>query len=105
MQRFAELTGKNGKDNLIVPLWDSKDSKSRTQFVLHPLGGFPMAETASEGVVDPLGRVFKGETGDKVYENLYVMDGSVIPGAIGVNPSLTISALAFRTAAYIQNKE
>lgn len=104
MRRFAELTGKNGKDSLIVPLWDFKDSKSRTQFVLHPLGGCPMGDKASEGVVDALGRVFKGDTGNMVYDDLYVMDGSVIPGAIGVNPSLTISALAFRTAAYIQNK-
>jgi len=105
MQRFAELTGKNGKDSLIVPLWDFNESKGRTQFVLHPLGGCPMGNSASEGVVDALGRVFNGETGDKVYDDLYVMDGSVVPGAIGVNPSLTISALAFRTAAYIQNKE
>jgi choline dehydrogenase-like flavoprotein len=42
---------------------------------------------------------------DPFYDDHYVMDGSVIPGAIGVNPSLTISALAFRTVAYIQNKE
>ncbi len=105
MQRFAEITGKNGKDSLIVPLWDFKDSKDRTQFVLHPLGGCPMAVNVSEGVVDALGRVFKDETGDKVYDDFYVMDGSVIPGSIGVNPSLTISALAFRTGAYIQSKE
>ena len=105
MQRFAELTGKNGKDSLIVPLWDFKDTNSRTQFVLHPLGGCPMADTATKGVVDALGRVFRGEAGDQVYEDFYVMDGSVIPGPIGVHPSLTISALAFRTATYIQNKE
>jgi len=42
---------------------------------------------------------------DPFYDDLYVMDGSVIPSPIGVNPSLTISALAFRTAAYIENKE
>jgi choline dehydrogenase-like flavoprotein len=105
MQRFAELTGKNGKDSLIVPLWDFKDSNSRTQFVLHPLGGCPMADSASKGVVDGLGRVFRDQSGDQVYDDLYVMDGSVIPSPIGVNPSLTISALAFRTAAYIKNKE
>ena len=64
-----------------------------------------MADSVSKGVVDPLGRVFKDHSGDQVYDDLYVMDGSVIPGPIGVNPSLTISALAFRTAAYIKNKE
>src|SRR5215213_4699634 len=105
MQRFAELTGKNGKESLIVPLWDFKESNSRTQFVLHPLGGCPMADNATKGVVDALGRVFKDQNGDQAYDDLYVMDGSVIPGPIGVNPSLTISALAFRTAAYIKNKE
>lgn len=105
MRRFAELTGKNGKESLIVPLWDFGDSNSRTQFVLHPLGGCPMADSATNGVVDALGRVFKEQSGSQVYEDLYVMDGSVIPGALGVNPSLTISALAFRTAAYIQSKQ
>jgi hypothetical protein len=54
---------------------------------------------------DLLGRVFNDESEDKVYEDPYVMEGSVIPDPVGVNPSLTISALAFRTAAYIQNKE
>ncbi|HKI09634.1 MAG TPA: hypothetical protein VKA09_14660 [Nitrososphaeraceae archaeon] len=41
----------------------------------------------------------------QVYDELSVMDGSVISGPIGVNPSLAISALVLRTAAYIQNKE
>jgi hypothetical protein len=39
------------------------------------------------------------------YGDLHVMDGSVSLDPIGVNPSLIISALASRTAAYMKNKE
>ena len=55
---------------------------------------------------NPLGGILiKAYDMDPFYDDLYAMDGSVIPSPIGVNPSLTISALAFRTAAYIENKE
>ena len=37
------------------------------------------------------------KTGDRpFYEGLYIADGSIVPTALGVNPSLTISALALR---------
>ena len=44
-----------------------------------------------EGVVDPYGRVFG-------YEDLLVVDGSMLPGPVGPNPSNTIAALAHRAA-------
>jgi cholesterol oxidase len=67
----------------------------------HPLGGCRMAEDVERGVVDEYGRVFdkrKGDQEQRFYEGLYIADGSIIPTALGVNPSLTISALALRTA-------
>lgn len=53
----------------------------------HILGGCPMGQTTAEGVVDDNFRVHG-------YENFYVLDGSIIPGNLGVNPSLTITALS-----------
>jgi cholesterol oxidase len=62
----------------------------------HPLGGCHLAEDAGQGVVDPEGRVFDGRGG--VHPGLYVVDGSIVPMALAVNPLITISALAERIA-------
>jgi cholesterol oxidase len=66
--------------------------------ISHPLGGCRMAKSVAEGVVDEFGHVFdKSKTGDRpFYEGLYIADASVIPTALGVNPSLTISTLSLR---------
>jgi cholesterol oxidase len=61
---------------------------------VHPLGGCPMGRNPQEGVVDPDGRVFGAD-------GLYVADGSIMPGPVGANPSLTIAAMAERIAAGI----
>ena len=58
----------------------------------HPLGGCRMAASAADGVVGHDGQVF-GHPG------LYVADGSIVPKALGLNPSRTIAALAERIAA------
>lgn len=56
---------------------------------VHPLGGAPMGVDVDHGVVDSYGEVFN-------YPGLFVADGAVMPGPVGVNPALTIAALAER---------
>jgi hypothetical protein len=95
MKLFAQKIGKEGENSLLVPLWDTQ---SKRQISAHPLGGCPMGDDASNGVVDSLGRVFRGKNGNTKYDGLYVADGSIVPTSLGVNPSLTITALAYRIA-------
>ncbi len=58
----------------------------------HPLGGCNMGTSRDTGVVDHKGSVFG-------YQNLFVIDGSIIPEAVGRNPTRTIGALAERAVA------
>jgi cholesterol oxidase len=58
-----------------------------TSSTAHILGGATMGRSPADGVCDATGRVFG-------YENLYVADGSLVPANLGVNPSLTITALS-----------
>jgi choline dehydrogenase-like flavoprotein len=60
-------------------------------YCAHPLGGARMAESPDLGAVDDRGAVYG-------YEGLYCIDGSIVPTSLGVNPSLTISALSERCA-------
>lgn len=62
----------------------------------HLLAGCRMSERAEDGVVDPFGQVW-GQP------NLYVCDASALPYALGVNPALTISAVAERVVDGIIN--
>ena len=64
----------------------------------HILGGCCMGDSAATGVIDAQHRVFG-------YEGLYVIDGSTISANVGVNPSLTICALAERAMSLIPDKE
>lgn len=60
----------------------------------HPLGGCPMGRDENEGFVSTNGEVFN-------YPGLYVADGSIMPGPVGPNPSLTIGAMSDRIADHI----
>ena len=63
---------------------------------VHPLGGCPMGDSAASGVVNHLGQVFRGQTGVKLHPGLRVLDGSIVPSSLGINPALTITALSLR---------
>jgi choline dehydrogenase-like flavoprotein len=56
-----------------------------------------MAESPDLGAVDDTGAVYG-------YEGLYCIDGSIVPTSLGVNPSLTISALTERCAERLVNR-
>jgi len=70
----------------------------RTPATAHILGGCCIGKDATSGVIDERHEVFG-------YEGLYVCDGSVVPGNLAVNPSLTISALAERFASFFERAE
>jgi cholesterol oxidase len=63
----------------------------------HILGGCPMSESAATGVVDKELKAFG-------YPDFYIMDGSVVQGNIGVNPSLTITAMSEYAMSRIPSK-
>jgi cholesterol oxidase len=83
MHGLADELGAEFRDN---PIW-----WLNKVITVHALGGCPMGRDEREGVVDSYGRVFN-------YPGLHIADGSVMPGPVGPNPSLTIAALADRFA-------
>ena len=70
--------------------------QTRHLVTAHPLGGCPMGEDYMHGAVDEFGRVFAGD--GSIHRGLFVADGAALPSALGVNPFLTISAIAERIA-------
>ena len=74
--------------------WFSVASRATSS---HFVGGMTMGDNADQGAIDPYQRVFG-------YPGLHVMDGSVIAANPGVNPSLTIAALAERAMSFWPNK-
>lgn len=63
----------------------------------HILGGCGIGADESRGVIDKNHEVFN-------YPGMYVADGSVIPANLGVNPSLTITAMTERAMSQIPAK-
>jgi cholesterol oxidase len=89
LERTAKELAASAEATLFYALEGGPLSKFMT---VHPLGGCPMADDRERGVVDDMGRVYG-------YPGLHVLDGSIIPTALGVNPSKTIAALAERGVA------
>jgi cholesterol oxidase len=61
------------------------------------LGGATMGENSTEGVVDKNNKIFR-------YKNLYIIDSSMISANLGVNLSLSITAIAERAMDQIPIK-
>lgn len=90
-KKAAEATGGIGMSSMSEILFNVPTTA-------HCMGGCGMGETAKEGVIDSKHRVHN-------YQNLYVIDGSTISSNLGVNPSLTITALAERAMSFIPAKD
>ncbi|MDQ3740817.1 MAG: GMC oxidoreductase [Actinomycetota bacterium] len=102
LERFARRLTDDGERHFINPFVGEAATAlgGKSIGLSHPLGGCRMAASAAHGVVDEYGRVFDtSKSGDSPFHaGLYVADAARIPTALGVNPSLTIAALALRTA-------
>jgi cholesterol oxidase len=72
-----------------TPFYALEGGPFSTYATVHPLGGCPMSDDPAQGVVDDVGAV-------RGYRGLHVLDGSIVPTSLGVNPSKTIAALAER---------
>lgn len=81
-----------------IPLNAGSEILLNTPMTAHILGGCSMGENANEGVVNEKFEVHN-------YPNLYVLDGSIIPCNLGVNPSLTITSLSEYAMSQIPEKE
>jgi cholesterol oxidase len=84
---FAERTGGIAQSAVTEALFNIPTTA-------HILGGAVIAPDPGQGVLDARQRVYG-------YENLLVCDGSAIPANVGVNPSLTITALAEHAMSHI----
>jgi choline dehydrogenase-like flavoprotein len=64
----------------------------------HQCGTIRMGRDPAKAAVDPFGRAFD-------HSNLFVVDAAVLPTSAGVNPSLTVAALALRAADHVRRSE
>lgn len=89
-QKFAQLTGGFPMSMLPEILFNVPGTA-------HCIGGCVIADSSARGVVDSRHRVFG-------YKNMYICDGSVVAANLGVNPSLTITALTERAMSFIPSQ-
>ncbi len=81
-----------------IPMGSLAENLLNYPTTAHILGGCPVGKTAQAGVVDEAFQIHN-------YPGLYVIDGSVMPANPGVNPSLTITALAEYAMSKIPGKD
>jgi cholesterol oxidase len=81
-----------------IPLGSIGENLLDLPTTAHILGGAPIGTDAGEGVVDENFQVHN-------YPGMYIIDGSIMPANPGVNPSLTITALAEYAMSRIPEKE
>ncbi|WP_420630582.1 GMC oxidoreductase [Candidatus Leptofilum sp.] len=91
VNRFAEKT--NG-----IPQSTMNEVLLETPSTAHILGGCGIGASEADGVIDTRHEVFN-------YPGLFVADGSVIPANLGVNPSLTITAMTERAMSLVPKAE
>jgi cholesterol oxidase len=81
-----------------MPTNVSNESLMNMSTTAHILGGCHMGSSHEEGVIDTSHQVFG-------YSGLYVADGAAVSANVGVNPALTITALAERAMSLIPDKK
>lgn len=81
-----------------IPITSVSEILFAIPMTAHCIGGCVMGSDAEHGVIDVQHRVYG-------YKNLYVVDGSAVGANLGVNPSLTITALAERAMSFIPPKD
>lgn len=99
---LSALVGKVGGKYVKNPLAGSVMGNQPA--TAHPLGGCAMGADRTSGVVDHAGRVYDaapGKSASAVHAGLHVIDGAIIPRSLGVNPLLTITALAERAMLHV----
>lgn len=80
-----------------VPMGSLGENLLNLPTTAHILGGAPIGENADKGVVDENFQIHN-------YPGLYIVDGSIMPANPGVNPSLTITALAEYAMSKVEKK-
>ncbi len=93
-----ELTKALSKKTGGIPQSPINEVLLNTGITAHVLGGCPIGPNPEQGVIDSKNRVYG-------YKGMYVVDGSMIPANLGVNPSLTITAMAEHAMSHIPPKE
>ncbi|MCB0119151.1 MAG: cholesterol oxidase, partial [Anaerolineales bacterium] len=92
-----EITREFAKRTNGVPLGSIGENLLNLPTTAHILGGAPMGKSVEASVIDENFAIHN-------YEGLYIIDGSVMPANPGVNPSLTITALAEYAMSKVKEK-